>query len=258
MIENVANWLKKQGFLLEMETADAFRQAGFDVRQSTHYIDHETGKAREIDVLARDPDVLGIIDISFVLECKTSKKPWVLLCSGDTLSGYNRLFAFAPMSSECRRSFAERLPDLVDVVPWLKKESFAGFSFRQAHSEPAGDPAYGAAMAVASAVTEVVRDSRGEYRPPFRIAFPVIVVDAPLLECSLDESGSIRVTEISEGEFLFTGALSTDFGSCIRVVAAERIAAFASEAKQVADQIRHELHEEEARVRDSWTQRRGL
>ena len=61
-----------------MKTAAAFRHAGFEVRQCSHYVDPDTGKSREIDVLARDPDFLGIVDIQFAVECKASKKPWVL------------------------------------------------------------------------------------------------------------------------------------------------------------------------------------
>src|SRR6476469_3471123 len=72
VISAVRTWLDKQGFPLEMRTASAFRAAGFDVRQSSYYVDAETGKAREIDVIAYDPDplMLGLTRIVFVLECK--------------------------------------------------------------------------------------------------------------------------------------------------------------------------------------------
>ena len=41
-----------------MHTAAAFRAGGFEVRQSSHYVDPESGKGREIDVVALHPDVL--------------------------------------------------------------------------------------------------------------------------------------------------------------------------------------------------------
>ena len=50
MIPKVRNWLETQGYTLEMRAASAFRAIGFDVRQSSHYDDPETGKSREIDV----------------------------------------------------------------------------------------------------------------------------------------------------------------------------------------------------------------
>jgi hypothetical protein len=247
MIPKVKEWLEKQGFLLEMKTAAAFRQAGFEVRQCSHYVDPDSGKSREIDVLARDPDFLGIVDIQFAVECKASKKPWVLLCSRHTLSGYNRLFAFAPMSDDCRHVFAERLVDLLDKIPWLKKDLFAGYSFRQAHADPSSDPAYSAAMSAAKASDHLVRDSSAPYNPPYSIAFPVIVVDSPLLQCSLAEDGSIGLEEVAHGELLFFADLPRQLGSCIRIVTADYLSEFAIEAKQVANRIRDELKDEETK-----------
>jgi hypothetical protein len=85
---------------LVMEAAQACRDAGFEVRQSAHYSDPESAKSREIDVVAVDPDWSGVVEISFIVECKRSSKPWAMLCSKDTLSDYNRLFAFGVLSEE--------------------------------------------------------------------------------------------------------------------------------------------------------------
>ena len=257
MIPKVKEWLEKQGFLLEMKTAAAFRHARFEVRQSSHYVDPDSGKSRKIDALAHDPDFLGIVDIQFPVECKASKKPWVLLCSAETLSGYNRLFAFAPMSDSCRRVFAERLVELLDKIPWLKKDLFAGYSFRQAHADHSLDPAYSATMSVAKASDDLVRDASAPYKRPYSVAFPVIVVDSPLLQCSLAPDGSIGLEEVAQGEFLFFADLPRSFGSCGRVVSAAYLTEFAIEGKQVANRIRDELKDEEAKVRESWRERRS-
>lgn len=56
MRSKVLEWINKSGFPLEMESAKAFRKAGFDVRQSATLLDLEERKGREIDVLASDPD----------------------------------------------------------------------------------------------------------------------------------------------------------------------------------------------------------
>ena len=90
----VKEWICTSGFSLEMEAANAFRAAGFDVTQSAIYSDPQTAKGREIDVLARDPDFVGIITISFVLECKSSTKPWVVLLPENGSVLYNRLLTF--------------------------------------------------------------------------------------------------------------------------------------------------------------------
>jgi hypothetical protein len=98
MIPKVREWLEKQGFALEMQAASAFRAAGFDVKQSSYYTDAETQKPREIDVQAQLRSFSGLVDVKFVVECKSGSKPWVLLCSPDTLERYHRMFAFAALS----------------------------------------------------------------------------------------------------------------------------------------------------------------
>lgn len=251
LIDNVREWLEGQGFPLEMRAAAAFRAAGFEVRQASHYLDPENGTSREIDVLATDPDFLGIVGIHFAIECKSSKKPWVLLTSPHTLSGYNRLFAFGVLSEKALHAFAERFRDFIGTVPWLRKDGPAGYSFRQALGERA-DIAFSAAVSVAKACEYLIRPTDKQYAAPLGFAFPVIVVDTPLIACSLDDDSGLRLTEIEQGEFLFFARLPRQFGSCIRVVTARALSGFALEAKQTAERLRAALKPEEDSVVASW------
>jgi hypothetical protein len=265
MISKVREWLETQGFALEMRTASAFRKAGFDdVRQSSIYVDERTRKPREIDVLAHDMGGnvgRGIVDIRFFVECKSSKKPWVLLCSPEVLV-YNRFFTFAAMSEKARRALIQHLhgtthfgeETLFDRLPWLRKDDLTGYSLRQALSSSDADVAYAAAAAVSEACANFVNKCDGErlHQPEFSFAFPVIVIDGPLFRCSLTQNGNVQLAETEEGEFLFFLA---DFSTCIRVVTSGRLPAFALEAKRVADQIRAELKAEEDEVWKSMIER---
>ena len=235
MLDKVEKWLIEQGFSLEMRTASAFREAGFEVRQSTLYRDPETEKSREVDVYAIDPDYHGILGISFVVECKAAVKPWVLLCSPHTLSGYNRLFSFSVASADARGALGDRLPDIIDNFPWLRKDGLIGYSLRQAFSD--NDVAYAAAMSVAKAAYFQANRIAG-YVPKFCFVFPVIVVDSPLILCSMSENGQIALKEAEQGEFLFHADPPKNFGTCIRVVKSSSLSGFAAEAKQVATQLR--------------------
>jgi len=247
MIPKVREWLETQGFTLEMRTAAAFRAAGFHVRQSSIYVDADTGKSREIDVLAIDPDNLGVLDIRFIVECKSTKKPWVLLCSPDTTVGYNRISAFAAVSKKVRDVFINRLGGFLEKFSWLRKDGLIGYSVRQALSE--ADIAYAAAATLAGVCKNFVSGSDGKYASVLCFGFPVIVIDGPLIRCWLAESGEVQLEEVDHGEFLF---FLGDFGTCIRVVTAGCLAAFTLEAKQVADQLRAELKSEEDQVVKSW------
>ena len=246
MFEDVRAWLATQGFPLEMRTASAFRKAGFEVRQSVLYRDAETGKSREIDILAIHPDPRGIIRIYFVIECKATKKPWVLLCSTHALDGYNRLFAFAVSSHEAKVALGDRLPEFIAERPWLRKAGLTGYSLRQAFSE--NDLAYAAALGLAKATHDLVDREKENYSAKLCFAFPIIVVETPLIRCVLAEDGEVLLEEVDQGEFLFHADPPKDFGTCIRVVTAKSLVAFAIEAKQVAEQLRVDLKNEEEAI----------
>jgi hypothetical protein len=78
-----------EGFL-EMRTAAEFKKAAFGVKQSGFYVDPDTSKNREIDVEAWLPDFLGLVRVGFIVECKPTTKPCVLLSSQDTVSDNGR------------------------------------------------------------------------------------------------------------------------------------------------------------------------
>jgi len=249
MFDKVKEWLEKQGYPLEMRVAAAFREAGFDVRQSTYYIDPETSKAREIDVQAVSVTIIGYLDIRFFVECKSGDKPWLLLCSDDTLRGFNRLRAFCGMSEDARKYFAtlENWDRLKNTLPWLTKEGVVGaYSMRQAFSGDL-DAAYTAAMNVCKACHNHVGNETSR-TANLHFAFPVIVVDQPLIRCMLASDGQIELKEVEQGEFLFTGH---PLYTCIRVTTLAHLAAFAKEAMGVVRVLQEELQHEDRRLLDN-------
>lgn len=251
MTENIRKWLEGEGFPLEMRTAAAFRSAGFEVRQSSFYVDAESGKGREIDVVATDPDTLGLVQIHVVIECKSGKTPWVLLTSEDALSGYNRLLSLGVLSEDARSSIANRAGELMDSLPWFNKSSRNGYALRKVLGGDS-DVGYAAAMSVAKACQYIVRRPDAEWTAPFILTFPVIVVDTPLFECILDPDGHLRLEQIPQGEFLFIAKLPHDFGACIRVVTQDHIPAFAQEARTAASKFRAALKPDEEKRMTTW------
>jgi len=78
------DWLRTQGYPLEMAVASAFRRNGLLVAQSEYYRDPDTHLPREIDVVVYRDSQLGnyALRLMLVVECKASKdKPWVLFTS---------------------------------------------------------------------------------------------------------------------------------------------------------------------------------
>ena len=85
--EDIETALNKTGFLLEHRVAQSLRKRqSFYVNIAHAYPDPESGKSREIDVLAavdhdvtREPDVKIMINAELIIECKNSSGPFVLI-----------------------------------------------------------------------------------------------------------------------------------------------------------------------------------
>jgi hypothetical protein len=140
----------------------------------------------------------------------------------------------------------KNIVELKIKLPWIPKEGLTGYSLRQAHlqnDKDKEDVAYSAAISVTKAChTHVV--PRNSMVGLFSCAFPVIVINAPLIRCVLDARGEMQLEEVEEGEFLFTGH---ELGTSIRVVTIAHLPTFATEAKQVAERLlaEHKADEEE-------------
>lgn len=244
--EKVLKWLEKTGFPLEMTAAESFRRAGFEVRQSSTYADPETDKGREIDVLASDPDWIGAVEISFVVECKSSSKPWVVLTSDHAMENYNCLSAFALMSDPARKALSQKMPDL-KTMEFITRSSAGGYGFRQALSDGA-DPAYTAAMNVLKACAGVSGKYRKDSNQIASLAFPVIVVDSPLFECRLQTDGELILKEVEVSEFLFAAHIPQYVGCCIKVVTKKHLDQYANWARIVSSNLRSDLKADEDRI----------
>ena len=233
----VLDWLNKGGFPLEMESAKAFRSAGFDVRQSATHLDPEEQKGREIDVLAQDPDWVGLIDIYFVLECKSSDKPWVILVAEDTLRNYNRGRCFAVTSDEAQKEISSNWRSGGEFKELIDKPVRCGYGFQQALGGK-NDKAYGAAISVLKACSGLTSDREPTGLKRLAFAFPVIVVNSPIFECSLNSDGELELEEVQESEFLFSAHIPKEISCCIKVIRREKLVDYSVKAKSIADTVR--------------------
>lgn len=245
--DEILKWINLTGFPLEMEAADAFREAGFYVRQSGTFPDPQSEKGREIDVLAEDPDLMGILNISFVVECKSSSKPWVVLTSNDALASYSRIHAFGLTSNHAKDALFSKYPNLGRLSEYVEKPNKSGYGFRQAFSKDS-DPAYTAAMSVIKACHEISKDRPEQKIPKLTFSFPVIVVNSPLFECSRKRNGELAVKEVLESEFLFSAHIPNPVSCQIKIVTRKSLGAFAMYARNMATTIRMELDAEEDKI----------
>jgi hypothetical protein len=215
----VLSWLKKTGYPLEMQVGREFRRMGVPIWQSPKYEDPRTHEPREIDVVATGAVHLDrwTIRLQFVVECKTSKQPWIVF-GGD--SGINRLnpnlfLAAANTEGGVLRDHIFAATDLIGTLPIFTMFPRSGYglvqSFLDIKSPDSKSPkksetrdlAYSATMqacgaaASLSLVTGVPRSGVQEGRRNATFSIPVVVLDGRLFEARLSkESEDAEVEEL--------------------------------------------------------------
>jgi len=231
----VTEWLSRQGYPLEMRVASAFRSEGFSVSQSTYYADPESGNNREIDVVATRTDPIGFLQVSVVIECKSSKdKPWILFTCQEQ---GNRFFNFGMLSEQARGKLVDKLfadKNGILSLPWFVKSERNGYGLTVAFGS-GDDPAYKAVLNALKAAIEVYREQADAM--PLRFVFPVVVVEGRLFEASLDDEGAMAVSEIDDGFLTTFRSISGHYCSSVHVVTDRSIPALCVDTVELVNRL---------------------
>lgn len=196
----VANWLKDQGYPLEIKTADSFVRAGFSVTQSDYYIDPQSEQRREIDVRAylQKPISDTFFRLATIVECKAADaKPWVVFTS-DRIKLADRARVTQRSETTLGRYWLEAVSSREEVcnLSVFQLPSRPGYGMTAAFTERLDIP-YGALMAAATAAyAESLAGNSTKQREFFSISFPVVITEAPLLACSLGEDGNLQIERV--------------------------------------------------------------
>jgi hypothetical protein len=238
LTERVKGWIEKTGLPLELQTVSDFRSAGFDAEHSSVYVDPESDKGREIDVVAYSRDALGLLYMFAVVECKASPNPWVVVVNeSDPKRG-----VFGSIGVVEKRAEG-LLPDgfwMRGETAFKLRSSFTGgYALRQAFSNES-DPAYTASLSVLKAAVAVIK-SYTLSKPRLLFAVPVIVVEAPIFECSFSKSHELTLRQVKSSEFIFTAHIPDRTRAVIRVVHRESLPAFSKWLWRLAETLKSEL-----------------
>ncbi len=234
LIEKVTEWVNSQGYPLEMKVSSRLQDTNFLVQQSVHYIDSQTSKSREIDVICTHDEPIGMARIHYVIECKSAKKPWILFTSKHAV--HNRLSALAITSEKARIVLSEHILELKTSLPWFSKDGRNGYSLAQAFTDGIDTPYEAIVSALkASLFLRHDNENRRSFKPPFFFAFPAVITSAPLFECYLDEDGTMKVQEIQEGFLFFDGEFEDYSGTCLRIVNENAIENFKGDIRDMTE-----------------------
>jgi hypothetical protein len=224
--QKVADWVKTQGYPLEMQTASALLKRGWHLHHSRTYEDPFTLKEREIDILAFDYHAENETTVPIignaVIECKWSNRdPWVLFMATTrafTATGY---LQSTPMTISAAAIVHDLSDDIISRLP-LFSELKEGYQLIQARlnktaeEAEATNNAHKALLQVTTAADYFAQEMSHKADPFSTIYVPVIVLDGALFQCSLDEEGDAKLEEIEMGSVLQLKAAGG--ATCVHVV----------------------------------------
>ena len=231
LAQEVIHWFGKTGFPLEMHTARLMRQRGFSIESSAVYSDPETNKSREIDVLAWRRDASAVYACLFPIECKASKKPWIVLTSP------NQEFSFAGLwigayTKAAKTAFGPKVIEFVRIYGEVFGGFTGGFSLKQAFAGEQ-DHAYPACINALKACRSLC-DSQDNSQIAF--AFPTIVVDTPIFELDQSPEGAVSVREVAFSHFNFSAHLNEYTKLVVHVVSKPALPEHAAKCRLLFDQ----------------------
>ncbi len=248
LTSKLTKWLNEQGYPLEMQVAAMARKhTSFEIRQGWHYKDPESTNSREIDIVCTSSEPRGVAEINFVIECKATKKPWVLFSSDDAASSYHRLSSFGLFSKDARAAVSEQLFSNesdennykhAKSIPWLWKDGLIGYAISQAF-EGNKDVPYKASLSSVKAAIWLLSNSlwqTGKHRT-YSISFPIIVTTSPLFECALNADGIPTLKEINHGHLFFKQHIDDFTATCISIVNEQHFECFIKECQEVSEHL---------------------
>ncbi|TKA16818.1 hypothetical protein [Xanthomonas euvesicatoria] len=227
--ENLKRWFNSTGFPLEIRSARAFVRARFAVEHSAVYIDPETSKGREIDLLAYRRDATGCFATFFVVECKSSDKPWVVLTNRNQYNRFGGLW-IATMSQKAREAMGTHVSEYLLAYEDYLGSSVGGYALKQAFSGQS-DHAYTASIGALKAAASLVKREDSA----LAFGFPTIVVSTPIYEYSEGPNGEQRFLEVPTSSFEFSAHWEHYNRAVIRIVSEAHLPEYAEQCSLLAE-----------------------
>jgi hypothetical protein len=192
-LAGVRKWLKESGYPLEMRVAAQVRSACSQVDQSRYYVDAETQKLREVDVLAQTyaRSLNPYVHLVFVFECKAAQTSWVAFLGDHRFYRDDHELVESFDCESNQDSLTPRALTSVYSCPVLHSTEPTAYALQQQGKQNEG--AFTAVTQVLSAMDGVRGDltTGSADKPLLRVMVPVLVTSGPLVTCALDANGEI-------------------------------------------------------------------
>lgn len=222
-----------------MAVANEFEDNGFSVYQSTYYKDPESGKSREVDVVARKGVCTGNIfaDIQFVIECKTSKeKPWIVFTRKNKIIDWEYMNWYCTSKLGWDYVLSASIDGKFDELSltYHKRERI-GYGITQAFTTGEG-LSYRALQIIGNCAAAFADKANKKKFDVVEIIIPVIVIQSPIYEAHLDK-GELVLEEVKESVVLWDTIIKEQVGISVHIVIYDNINNFAKLAGSTAEKL---------------------
>lgn len=245
----VAEWLAKSGYPLEMSVARELRRAEFPVTQPAFYQDPISKEQREIDVVAtrafHDEEHRRTVRIQFVIECKQSRQyPWVVFSGDEQRRPVHPNLMFAATNDVGNIARITMIADEnLRRLPLFVDFGASGYGIAQALKKENFDASYVAAMQACTAASALaVETSVGRLfedgRKDITFSIPVIVLDGRLFDVALasGDADDIASKEVKQHcVFIQNPRVTGSVGQMLYLVTRPALPRFASVARRTSD-----------------------
>lgn len=202
----ILDWIKKGGFPLEMKVAKSFIKAGFDVVQSVYYMDIESEKLRETDIIATKSLLINRVwvNIAFVIECKsTLEKPWVILIN-DGLKYYHDELPIYITNNGRKFIEATKKNDEYRSDFLFRNRRKIGYSLVTAFNKEGKEPSYEAIQSLTKACEYFMKESNNKRDYQMNIYLPIVIVEGLLFNATLAQNEEIQIEQVNNSEIQIT------------------------------------------------------
>lgn len=240
--DSVLAWLSSQGYPMELRVAKRLADHGWDPQHAHWFEDLETGKLRELDILAdlwvaAPAGNPGAAAIQLAIECKASTgKPWVLFSSERQRATAAFLYNRPCVDSFSTDAIHKALHEKIEFPKLLSPERLSHGIVKCHSDNKTGDPTspYSAIQGAIAGAAAVGRSnaelalSGGSSLPHAMLVVPVVVVDTSLYEYRLDARGEEQLASISHAAL--SVATRSSYGqSAVWIVTLEGLPSFLQE-----------------------------
>lgn len=214
--EKIKSWINKEGYPFEMTVARIFRKHNLQVYESSYYLDSETGKYREIDLLVyyvRHLSGNRVFNVKFIIECKYAPQPWLLFDSPD--GAYKNLtidylIKGNTSGQEFLRQFGsyDKTSTEGNLFIYDSNIGYGLIETMKNKNEGRIDLAYKSVDAAFKVVEHEI-DKNKENHHVCELYIPIVVIKGKLFKCSQDDKEETHVNEINHANLLWKKKLDT-------------------------------------------------